>query len=214
MEGDSPIASGAILNDEEDGIALNLAASSPSYQQRRRFTEELDFFLLKEAILAGAHIPPHGKQQEYFKEVAKALNNTNVLPWKTDYKHFLDRYRLILTAYQISDRHKASSSGIEEEFGQREQLLEDIRNLVDDEKDRRKQSREAEANKEVELVAAGVRVREQAMAKPLRGSSRSDSTADSQDKERNGSGNKKRKTYKAEENEEKEEFFELEYKRV
>ena len=98
MEGDSPIASEAILIDEQDGIALNQAAPTLSYQQRRRFTEELDTFLLKEVIVAEAHIPPHGKQQDSFMEVAKALSNSSVLPWKTDYKHCLDRYRLILTA--------------------------------------------------------------------------------------------------------------------
>ena len=123
MEGDSPIASGAILIDEKDGNALNLAAPSPSYQQRRRFTEELDLFLLKEVILAGAHISPNGKQQDYFKEVVKALNKTNAMHWKTDYKPCLDRYRLILTAYRSSDRHKASSSGIEEEFGRESSYL-------------------------------------------------------------------------------------------
>ena len=76
------------------------------------------------------------------------------------------------------------------------------------------QSREAEANKKRELVTAGARVREHAMEMPLRGRSRSDSRAYWQDKESNGPSNKKTKICKAEENEEKQEFFELDWKRV
>ena len=71
------------------------------------------------------------------------------------FQTLLDMYRLIMVAYRSNDRKGQSPLGVEEEFRGREQLLEDIPSMINDEKARKK---DTEAEKEAQLVAAcGVR---------------------------------------------------------
>ena len=132
--------------DNETGSVLEIRPSlSHKQSPRTRSNNALDVALLKEIMVARAHMPPFGKQAGCFEKVAQKLNASNVLPWKTDFKHLIDRYRLILGAYRSNDRKGQSASGVEEEFEEREQLLEDIRNMIDDEMDRTKNLRDSEA---------------------------------------------------------------------
>jgi hypothetical protein len=88
------------------------------------------------------HVCRFGKVTETFEEVARALNEGNALPWNTNCKHCNDRYKLLLANFRRADRARALVSGIEEKFGEREQLLADIQSAVNDNEERGRTERE------------------------------------------------------------------------
>lgn len=98
-------------------------------------------------MVAGEHIYPFGKKAKCFENIAQELNTSNALPWRTEFKHCTDRYRLPLGTYRSNDKNEQSFSGADEEFREREQFLEDIRNMFDDEKARENEIRDADAEK-------------------------------------------------------------------
>jgi hypothetical protein len=58
---------------------------------------------------------------EKFDEVSTALKNSGSMPWRTDGKHCLDRYKLRLASFKRADRARASASGAEKEFNEKDQ---------------------------------------------------------------------------------------------
>jgi hypothetical protein len=71
-----------------------------------------------------------------FDEVSLALNKSSMMPWATDGKHRLDRYKLLVASFKRADRIRASASGTEEDFGEKDKLLSDIICAVDDTNER------------------------------------------------------------------------------
>jgi hypothetical protein len=130
---------------------------------RRKFTEDHDVALLKEVIACGAHVSRRGSQMDKFEEVSAALNNGGAFPWMTDAKHCLDRYKLLLSTFRRLDRVRASASGTEEEFNEKDQLLSDISVAVDDANERGRSDRLEQAKRDKELQKAGEKIRYQAM---------------------------------------------------
>jgi hypothetical protein len=109
---------------------------------RRKFGETEDIELLKEVVANDAHVCRRGKVTENFEEAARALNESNALPWITNGKHCNDRYKLLLAKFRRADRARALASGTEEEFGERDQLLADIQSAVNDNEERGHTERE------------------------------------------------------------------------
>jgi hypothetical protein len=103
---------------------------------RRKFCEDHDTLLLKEVLACDAHVCRRGSQMEAFEEVSAVLNSSSALPWKTDGKHCLDRFKLLVACFRKFDRARASASGTEENFGKKDQLLSEIVTAVDDAKER------------------------------------------------------------------------------
>jgi hypothetical protein len=122
---------------------------------RRKFTEDHDVALLKKVIACGAHVSRRGSQMDKFEEVSTALNNSDALPWTTDAKHCLDRFKLLVSAFKRLDRVRASASGTEEEFNEKDQLLSDILAAVDDANEGGRSERLELAKRDKELLKAG-----------------------------------------------------------
>ena len=80
---------------------------------RRKFGEEEDILLLKEIVANGAHAVRRGSQSDKFDEVATSLNANGVMPWSTDGKHCIDRYRLLIATFRRADRARAATTGAE-----------------------------------------------------------------------------------------------------
>jgi hypothetical protein len=120
---------------------------------------------LIEIVANDRHVCRFGKVIETFEEVARALNDSNALPWNTNGKHCNDRYKLVLANFRRADRARALASGIEEEFGKREQLLADIQSAVNDNEKRGRTEREKSAKRDERLAKAGQEVRANAMSR-------------------------------------------------
>jgi hypothetical protein len=102
---------------------------------------------------------------ENFKEVDRALNEGNALPWNTNDKHCNDRYKLLLANFRRANRARALASGTEEEFEENDQLLADIQCAVNDNDERGRTEREESAKRGERLAKAGQEVRENAMSR-------------------------------------------------
>ena len=132
---------------------------------RRKFGEEEDILLLKEIVANGAHAVRRGSQSDKFDEVGTSLNANGVMPWSTDGKHCIDRYRLLIATFRRADRARAATSGAEEEFGEKDQLLSDICNAIDDADERGRLERREASRRDAELQYAGEQVRAAAMSR-------------------------------------------------
>jgi hypothetical protein len=136
---------------------------------RRKFGEDHDTLLLKEVLACDAHVCRRGSQKEAIEEVSAVLNSSSALPWKTDGKHCLDRFKLLVACFRKVDRARASASGTEESFGEKDQLLSEIVTAVDDAKERGRVERLETARRDKELLNAGEKIRFQAMNRRARG---------------------------------------------
>jgi hypothetical protein len=67
-----------------------------------------------------------------FDAVSGALNASRVIPWATDWKQCLDRYKLLVSFFKRGDRARSRASAKEEDFNENEKLLFDIVSAVDD----------------------------------------------------------------------------------
>jgi len=59
---------------------------------RRRWTDEADYVLLKEVVVANAHVSPWGKMTERYQVVTNNFNANPRATFKTDHKHAKDRF--------------------------------------------------------------------------------------------------------------------------
>jgi hypothetical protein len=148
-------------------MAEVLAEGGPSNRPpvRRKFGEQEDILLLKEVVANGAHIVRRGSQCDKFDEVATSLNANSVMPWNTDGKHCIDRYKLLISTFRRADRARAATSGAEEEFGEKDQLLSDICSAIDDADERGRLERREASRRDAELRYAGEQVRAAAMSR-------------------------------------------------
>lgn len=115
-------------NDAEITPAKN-AQPSPAMPGRRTYSKDMEVDFLKEVVAAGAHLAKRGEKGTSFAKVASNLNASGRLPWVVDEKHCFDKLRGIVKVFKQSDpprRKTVSDSG---EVNEREVLLNDI---VDD----------------------------------------------------------------------------------
>jgi hypothetical protein len=142
-------------------IEENVTDANHLRGSRRKFTEEYDAALMKEVIAHSAHVVRRGEAG--FDEVETSLNDTEVLPWRTDGKYCSNRFHLLVRVFRQSDAHQRRTRGQEEEYTEKYRLLPDIVTSLDDENEERR-ARQAEASRRDEqLRNAGEEVRVEAM---------------------------------------------------
>jgi len=151
------------------------SSSSKCKAVRRLWTKDLTMMLLQEVQANDAHIPSHGETVLGFSTVASQLNASGRLPWKTDGKHCHDRLRLTLDRWRADERAKSVASGGGEEFGEYEQLCQDIATGIEDRKAEKAAAKAEVKAKEEGLLKAGQEIRQMSMA---RRSGRDSSSAD------------------------------------
>jgi hypothetical protein len=132
---------------------------------RRKFGEQENILLLKEVVANGAHFIRRGSQCDKFNEVATPSNSNRVMPWNTDGKHCIDMYKLLIATFRRADRARAATSGAEEEFGEKDQLLSDLCSAIDDADERGRLERREASRRDSELRYAGEQVRAAAMSR-------------------------------------------------
>jgi len=93
---------------------------------RRRWTDEADYLLLKEVVVAKAHMSPWGKMTERFQVVTNNFNANPRATFKTDHKHAKDRFQLLTKSFEALDKKRATKTGTEEVLTPMELLLVDV----------------------------------------------------------------------------------------
>jgi hypothetical protein len=119
---------------------------------RRKVPGEAEILLLKVVAARKAHIPVFGKAMETCSAIAEAL--TGKIPWETDAKHCRDHSTLLTRTSKRRDLIGRSSTGVEEEFDERERLLIGLTEEADVWKDKRAQDKSHEHERNQRLKAA------------------------------------------------------------
>lgn len=72
------------------------------------------------------HHPNHGEMALKVSAVAESLNLSDALPWRTENKHCNGSFKLFLSQWKRNDRKRSLSSGGGEEYGEFEELCQEI----------------------------------------------------------------------------------------
>ena len=132
---------------------------------RRKFNKEFDLARLKRSsgTRSAAHRPHHGETALKFTAVAHGLNLSGALPSRTRNKHCNYRFKLLLSQWKRDDRKRSLTSGGGEEYGEFEQLCQDICTEIEDYKAQREAIRNEAKEKEDALLVDGNAIRTLAM---------------------------------------------------
>ena len=146
---------------------------------RRRWTDEADYLLLKEVVVAKAHMSPLGKRTERFQVVTKNFNANPRATFKTDNKHAKDRFQLLAKPFEALDKERATKTWTEEVLTPMELLLVDVVEEMNGFNERTTAERKERTEADEELVKNGEQVRPLAMATRGEGTSASTLTTSS-----------------------------------
>jgi hypothetical protein len=118
------------FDDAEAGAAgADAGAEStrrPVGSRKRKWTNELDALLVREVKLHKPHGQRYWRKGNVYEIRAASLNESERIPWRTDRKHLQGRVQHLLEARRTNQRAKARATGIEEEYGELEILLDDV----------------------------------------------------------------------------------------
>jgi hypothetical protein len=110
-----------------DDVEVGAGSSSrPDTFWKRKWISELDALLLREVKLQNTHEQRHGKKGNVSENMAFNLNYSARLSWITDRKHLQGRVQHLLEERLANQRATARATGIEEENGALEVLLDDF----------------------------------------------------------------------------------------
>jgi hypothetical protein len=133
--------------------------------RKRKWTNDLDALLLREAKLHKPHEQRHGAIGTTYESIASSLNDSGRLPWRTDKKHLQGRVQHLVEARWADQRVTARATGIEEEHGKLEVLLDYVIGEADFFKSTEVNRREVRREKDTALVKGGRLARTQAMVR-------------------------------------------------
>jgi hypothetical protein len=94
--------------------------------RKRKWTEELDVLLLWEANRQKPQEKRFGDRGSTYALIAGNLNAGGRIPWKTDQKHVQGRLSHLLETRRSHQRVSARSTGVEEEYGEAEVVVDEI----------------------------------------------------------------------------------------
>lgn len=173
----SPTVS-SVTNKEQNTIDLSLETNlnnitpsvSPTITKKRRirFNKSLDAALLKCVTITGCHLAAHGKMQSKYEEAIPhfvqsaplhTLDNVQQPSWKT----LSDRFKKIVEEHRTARKRNERATGISEEYGEREQLLDDLLLEIDEHEENIREKNEEKTALEQRLATGGEEIRRLSM---------------------------------------------------
>jgi hypothetical protein len=145
--------------------AVHLQQSKKKRKQPYRFNEERDLMLLREAVATN----PWGSQFASFKEGIAEL--TKKLGGEMQESTVRDRLVLLLENFEKEEKKSLRRSGVAEEHGEKEQLLQDCIELRNERvlaKEKLKSEKDAAAQREKELAQQGRQICDAALQNLVR----------------------------------------------
>jgi hypothetical protein len=107
----------------------------------------------------------HGRICHIYESTAASLNESERLPWITDRKHLQGLVQRLLETRRTSQRATARATGIEEEHGELEILLDDVIEEADAFKSTEFERREVRRHRDYTMAEGGRQARRLAMAR-------------------------------------------------
>jgi hypothetical protein len=156
------LAKASVLDDVESRAG---STAHPVGTRKRKWTNELDALLLREVKLHKPHEQRHGRIGNVYESIAASLNESERLPWITDRKHLQGRVQHLLEARRTDQRTTARATGIEEEHGELEMLLDGVVEEADAFKSTEVERREVRRHRDLAMAEGGRQARRLAMAR-------------------------------------------------
>ncbi|KAG9410428.1 hypothetical protein AC1031_018468 [Aphanomyces cochlioides] len=135
-----------------------------STSSKRRFSDEEDISLLRKVNAKLPFQAGRGRVMESWTTVAEALNSQEdfVRPG-FDAKRAMNRFTILLDTHRNAVKMSARASGVAEEYGEKEELLDELLNVYDEAKEQ-EQIRNEKSKREADRVEMlGHIVREEAL---------------------------------------------------
>jgi hypothetical protein len=120
--------------------------------RKRKWISELDAHLPREVKLHKPHGQRHGRIGNVYESLAASLNESERLPWITERKHLQGRVQHLLEARRTNQRATAKATGIEEEHGELEILLDYVIEEADALKSTEVEGREVRRHRDVAML--------------------------------------------------------------
>lgn len=146
------------------------SAKPPNARSRAiRFTPSMDMAILACVNEVGAHIAPYGHSQKLFERATVACRAHPSFTDKTlTVKSVWDRFKKLLADFKKVDRVNRSASGITEEYGAKEELLQDIFDAIGEKEEQERAERGERRAAESRLLEAGENLRSRALNRKRR----------------------------------------------
>ena len=107
----SPAAAPPTLHSTRPRSAPRATSTDRHKVVRRRWTDDADYLLLQEVVVAKAHMSPWGRMTEQFQIVTNIYNANPRATFKTDHKHANDRFQLLDKSLEALDKKRATKTG-------------------------------------------------------------------------------------------------------
>jgi hypothetical protein len=130
---------------------------------KRKWTDSLDALLLRETKLHKLHSNRYGDKGAAYVAINTSLNSCGRLPWETDKKHVQGRLKHLSMARRAQKRASVPATGIEEEHGELEVLLDDFIGESDEFTASEAARRDTSRVRDAEIAEGGRQAREMDM---------------------------------------------------
>lgn len=131
--------------------------------RRRHWSEAQDVLGLKAILGVSAHVAARGTRTKRFQEAADAFNAHPQAAFTTKGKTLRDHFNQLRKQFSAADNKKASQSGQEEQLSERDKILADMVDAMDEVERLQDAEKGTETKKNKKLAADGLVVRKLAM---------------------------------------------------
>ncbi|KAI0556720.1 rab11 family-interacting protein 1-like isoform X1 [Gracilaria domingensis] len=136
--------------------------------KRFRFSDTYDLFLLRSVRDADAHVPQWGETESLFDKVISTFmtlvpHRAFTCMHKPSKKTLIDRFKRLVCARREQNKVNERASGIAEEYGEKENLLDDLILEIDERTEQTRQEKAELQAKETKLIEAGEMIRSKAL---------------------------------------------------
>ncbi|GAB0494468.1 hypothetical protein MMPV_005761 [Pyropia vietnamensis] len=145
---------------DEESDAVKVAGPKG---RRRLWSEALDVLGLKAILGVSAHVAARGTRTKRFQEAADAFNAHPQAAFTTKKNTLRDHFNQLRKQFSAADKKKASQSGQEEQLSERDRILADMVDAMDEVERLQDAKKGTETKKNQKLAADGLMVRKLAI---------------------------------------------------
>jgi hypothetical protein len=157
------------MAEPEDAISIESGEPVAVRPRAIRFTAAMDMVILETVNEVGAHISQYGQYQKLFERVSNAckahMSFSNCTP---SAKSVWDRFKKLMSEHRKADAANRRTSGIFEEYGPKEGLLQKTMDAMREKDEQERADRGERREAESRLLEAGENMRSYALQRKRR----------------------------------------------
>jgi hypothetical protein len=155
----------------EPADAVSIESGEPISARPRaiRFSAAMDMVILETVNEVGAHISQYGQSQKLFERAANACRaHVSFANCNLSVKSVWDRFNKLMSEHKKADAANRGASGIVEEYGPKEELLQEMMEAIREKDEQERVNRGERREAESRLLEAGENMRTCALQRKRR----------------------------------------------